>query len=148
MQFPVPQFTEVEDRIIGPLTLKQFGIIFGVGMIIFLVFTSSKNIPLTVLFGVVLGLPAIGIAFAKFNGRPVYNVLMQTARFVASEKALYFHKESAHLGESAKLKNEELNQGNAENAVQPGQTQDRLAAVQKILEQQAAEEKELVGRIK
>ena len=27
MQFPVPQFTDVEDKIIGPLTLKQFGII-------------------------------------------------------------------------------------------------------------------------
>ena len=28
MQFPVPQFTDVEDRIIGPLTINSFGIVF------------------------------------------------------------------------------------------------------------------------
>ncbi len=44
MQFPVPQFTEVEDKIIGPLTLKQFGIIFGVGVIIFLAMEMMSSI--------------------------------------------------------------------------------------------------------
>jgi hypothetical protein len=42
MQYPVPQFTDVEDRIIGPLTLKQFGIIFGAGVVIFLAIQRPK----------------------------------------------------------------------------------------------------------
>ena len=39
MQFPVPQFTDVEDKIIGPLTVKQFGILFGVGVVALLATT-------------------------------------------------------------------------------------------------------------
>ena len=42
MQFPVPQFTDVEDRIIGPLTIKQFGIVFGAGVVIFWVIPRPK----------------------------------------------------------------------------------------------------------
>jgi len=35
MQYQVPQFIEVEDRIIGPLTLKQFLYLAFAGAILF-----------------------------------------------------------------------------------------------------------------
>jgi hypothetical protein len=31
MRFQVPQFTDVEDKIVGPLTLKQFVYLAGAG---------------------------------------------------------------------------------------------------------------------
>jgi hypothetical protein len=40
MQFPVPQFTDVEDKIIGPLTVKQFFILLVSAAIIFFSSTS------------------------------------------------------------------------------------------------------------
>ena len=51
MQFPVPQFTDVEDRIIGALSFKQFGIVFVAALIIFAVYTISKSIFATVATG-------------------------------------------------------------------------------------------------
>ena len=32
MQYPIPQFVEIEDQIIGPLTLKQFFFLLGGGI--------------------------------------------------------------------------------------------------------------------
>ena len=38
MQFQVPQFIETEDKIVGPLTLKQFGYIGGAATVVGLLF--------------------------------------------------------------------------------------------------------------
>ena len=67
MQFPVPQFTDVEDKIIGPLTIKQFGILFGVGIIVFLGFSATKNLIVTVFVFLIVGVPGLGLAFANIN---------------------------------------------------------------------------------
>ena len=39
MRFQVPQFIEVEDKIFGPLTLKQFIYVFGGGGLCFVFYT-------------------------------------------------------------------------------------------------------------
>ena len=39
MQFKVPQFIDMEDKIVGPLTLKQFAYILGAGGFSFLLWT-------------------------------------------------------------------------------------------------------------
>ena len=75
MQFPVPQFTDVEDKIIGPLTLKQFGIIFAAGVVIFLGYSATKSILVLIFLFMLFGVPALGLAFANINGRPVYNTI-------------------------------------------------------------------------
>ena len=69
MQFQVPQFIEVEDKIFGPLTFKQFVYIGGgVGAcyIIWRVLPIYLAGPLIATIG---GLAA-GLAFFQFNGRP------------------------------------------------------------------------------
>ncbi len=68
MQFPVPQFTDVEDKIIGPLTIKQFGFVFAAGIVVVLVFTSTKSVLAAIVAFLLVGVPALGIAFAKING--------------------------------------------------------------------------------
>ena len=69
MQFQVPQFIEVEDKIFGPLTFKQF-IYIGGGLgacyILFRVLPLFLAAPLILAVG---GLAA-GLAFFQFNGRP------------------------------------------------------------------------------
>ena len=54
MQFSVPQFVEVEDKIIGPLTLKQFLVLLGGGFVVFVLYKFITNafffISLTLLF--------------------------------------------------------------------------------------------------
>jgi hypothetical protein len=69
MQFQVPQFIEVEDKIFGPLTFKQFVYVAGgagacyLFWKIFPVLISAPLIVITCAFAAVL-------AFFKFNGRP------------------------------------------------------------------------------
>lgn len=69
MRFEVPQFIEVEDKIFGPVTAKQFVFLSGgVGMAIVLFMTT--NFLIFVLFGLPLGGLAVLFAFYKINNRP------------------------------------------------------------------------------
>lgn len=152
MQFPVPQFTDVEDRIIGPLTIKQFGILFGAGTLVFLSYTiSGKNILVGLFFLVFVGLPAIGLAFVKINGRPLYNNLLYFLEFILSPKFLVFHKEADTLSSSVNLKEMKMQSELEDPNLKPKSketTQDRLKEVQGLLAKQAEEERELAGRIR
>ncbi|MDP3057388.1 MAG: PrgI family protein [bacterium] len=71
MQYPVPQFIDVEDTVVGPLTVKQT-VILGLGAMI--IFMSS--LIFVAFIAVLIALPtiiaAILFAFYKPNGRPLY----------------------------------------------------------------------------
>lgn len=70
-QITVPQFIENEDKILGPLTVRQFGILFVGGVLIFIVY---KIFDFTLfLFSAIIITASIGtLAFLKVNGRPVH----------------------------------------------------------------------------
>ncbi|OGF73404.1 hypothetical protein A2Z63_01970 [Candidatus Giovannonibacteria bacterium RIFCSPLOWO2_02_44_8] len=77
-QFQVPQFIEVEDKIFGPLTLKQFLYIVGGGGITFLLYAFLRSfLPLFIIF--TLAAPIItfffALAFYKINGQPFMKIL-------------------------------------------------------------------------
>ncbi len=148
MQFPVPQFTDVEDKIIGPLTIKQFGILFGAGILVFLPYSATKSVPVLVAFGILLGLPALVFAFGKLNGRPMYQAFGYFVRFLKSPKILVFHKEvvSASLAVQTKPEKVELAKQVAVEKLQTPKA--RLEEVQRLLKNKAREEEELLGRIK
>lgn len=151
MQYPVPQFTEVEDKIIGPLSLKQFGIIFGAGVIVFLGYSGSgKNPTVGIAFALLFGLPAIGLAFAEVNGRKLYNSFGYIFNFIISEKRLVFHKEISYSSVDLKLKNAELKSKNSDAVPKPESlesTENRLHQVEVLLKKQAEEEAEVAGKI-
>lgn len=74
MEYQVPQFIEVEDKIFGPLTLKQFIYIAGgAGLCAVLLLT------LPLFIAVVLAIPvaafAAALAFYKINGKPFIEIL-------------------------------------------------------------------------
>ncbi len=142
MQFPVPQFTEVEDKIFGPLTLKQFGIVFGAGVVIFLGYSATKSLAVLVVLFLLFGLPALGIAFAKPNGRPLYNSFGFMFRFYTSPKELIFHREARSAG--AMPKNQNPDQAPASVDANLGTTQDRLREVNQLLQKNAQEEKDIL----
>lgn len=74
LQFQVPQFIEVEDKIFGPLTLKQFLYVVGGGAIIFLLYTFLP-VFLVVLLGAPIAFFFGALAFYKVNGQPFIKVL-------------------------------------------------------------------------
>lgn len=71
MQFQVPQGIELEDKIIGPLTLIQFLYLLVGGIIDYLLFLSLKGSFLFWLFGLPIALIALALAFLKIQDQPL-----------------------------------------------------------------------------
>ena len=69
MQYQVPQFIEVESKIIGPLTLKQFFYLAGAFLLNFALFFFFQTWLWFIVVAITGGL-AVTFAFAKINGRP------------------------------------------------------------------------------
>jgi hypothetical protein len=144
MQFPVPQFTDVEDKIIGPLTVKQFGIIFAAGVLIFLPYSVTKSIVVLVIAIILVGLPALGLAFVKINGRPMYIMFTFVFKFITSPKVLVFHKQGVKTNE----KKEEAVETKKPVEAVTSTPQQRLKEVNKLLMDKAREEEDLLKRMK
>lgn len=75
MQFRVPQFIDLEDKVFGPFTLKQFGYIVGAGGISFLIWTFIPIKFIAVLFIIPIASLFIALAFVKFNNRSFGEIL-------------------------------------------------------------------------
>ena len=93
MQFQVPQFIEVEDKIFGPLTFKQFIYLVGGTGICFVLY-----IILPFFFAVLLIIPFAGfslaLAFYKINNRPFISVVESALNYTLKGK-LYVWKKVA-----------------------------------------------------
>jgi len=92
MQYSVPQFTDVEDKIIAGLSFKQFGILFGVGVLVFVFYSISKSVVAAIILLVFGGVPALAVAFGKINGRPIYRNFFSLLAYVGKPKIYVFHK--------------------------------------------------------
>jgi len=90
-QFVVPQFIDVEDKIIGPLTTRQFIILLVTGFLVFLQYKLS-DFTLFVLEGVLT--LAIGgtFAFMKVNGMPVHFFLINLLESLKRPKIRVWRK--------------------------------------------------------
>jgi len=74
-QFTVPQFIDVEDKIIGPITTRQFIIILAALLMDFVAFKLLTFIFFILFLLVVTGFAVI-LAFAKVNGQPFHYFLL------------------------------------------------------------------------
>ncbi len=91
MRFQVPQFIEVEDKIFGPLTIKQFIYLVGGAGLSFIAYTLIGNIFISVIFILpIMGL-SLALAFYKVNNKPLINVIEAAFNYFVSNK-LYIWK--------------------------------------------------------
>ncbi|MGH7175607.1 MAG: PrgI family protein [Minisyncoccia bacterium] len=101
MEYQVPQFIEVEDKVVGPLTIKQFIYLAG-GAGICAVFLFY----LPLVLGVILALPvaglAVALAFYKVNGKPFIDVMESAFGFYTGAKLFLWKHEDAQAKSSAK----------------------------------------------
>lgn len=94
MEYQVPQFIEVEDRIFGPLTLKQFIFIAGgIGLCVVLV------LYLPLILGIILALPVAAftaaLAFYKVNNKSFLEIVEAAFNYFLNNR-LYLWKKEAH----------------------------------------------------
>lgn len=101
MKFQVPQFIEVEDKIFGPLTIKQFVYLAGGGGLSIVIYLFSPSF----FIGALLIAPVVGfslaLAFLKVNNRNFIIVLENAFMYVINPK-LYIWKNEPKPPVSAK----------------------------------------------
>ena len=98
-QYQVPQFIETEDKIVGPLTLKQFLYLAIAALISFVLFFILKLffwLSITIL----LGIMAAALAFIKYNGQPLPKIIVNALQYIFKPK-MYLWKQSQGNGGSA-----------------------------------------------
>lgn len=93
MRFEVPQFIEIEDKIFGPLTWRQFiylggGVGAAVAMFVVLPFI------LFLIFGIPLAIVAIALAFFPVNSRP-FSFFLQAIYDYLRNKRLYLWRQNS-----------------------------------------------------
>ncbi len=93
MEYHVPQFIEVEDKIIGPLTLKQFIYLAGVAGLC-IVFFSYLGFTFALLLSLPIAGLGIALAFYKVNGKPFIDMLEAGFNYYISEKLLLWKQET------------------------------------------------------
>lgn len=98
MRFQVPQFIEVEDKIFGPLTIKQFIYLAGGGGLSFIIYTYL-NFYLAILVIIPVVILSVSLAFYKVNNRSFISVLESGFQYMLSAK-LYIWKKMAKKPEA------------------------------------------------
>lgn len=91
MRFQTPQFIEVEDKVIGPLTLKQFIYIAGSLGISFLLY---RLLPAVLAIPIIILIVALGgsLAFYKINGKPFVFTLESAVKYFLGNKLYIWQK--------------------------------------------------------
>lgn len=90
MQHKVPQFIEVEDKIFGPFTLRQFSYLaggFGLAIIVWRTFSNSSF----VLFYIAPIIAfSLALTFLKPNGKPFIVLFQNLVFFLIKPKKLFW----------------------------------------------------------
>lgn len=92
MQYQVPQFIEIEDKIFGPLTFKQFAYLAGGGAMCYIAYRFLPFI-IAVIFIVPVGGLSLALAFYKVNKRPFIDVMESAIHFALGSKLYLWKKE-------------------------------------------------------
>ena len=91
MKFKIPQFIEVEDKVIGPFSLKQFlylaiggGILFALWFIV--------GITVFIIVAMPIAVVALVFAFYRVNGRPFTAFLTSLFEYLTKPRLYVWRK--------------------------------------------------------
>jgi len=123
MQFKVPQFIEIEDKLFGPFTFSQFAYLVGGAGLIFVIY---KVLPLWI--GIFLIIPVailtVLLVFYKINNKPFAFYLQAGINYFISSK-LYIWRQRL-INPNSKDKEEEEVQTPHITSVLPMTSNDKL----------------------
>ena len=107
-QFLVPQFIEVEDKIFGPVTTRQFIILLVAGLMIFISYKIA-DFMLFIFLLIVIGALALVIAFVKINGQTFHYFLLNVIQTTKNPSRRIWRKDypKKELQKLLKLGNQE-----------------------------------------
>jgi len=95
MLYGVPQYIDVEDKLVGPLTARQLGWMIAMGVAIFLCKVMIAG-PIFWVIAVLVALVFLAMAFYRPYGQPLYVFLGHGISFIFSPK-IYLWKRTAEI---------------------------------------------------
>jgi len=131
-QITVPQFIENEDRILGPITVRQFVIILVATALIFVAYKTT-DLTAFIFAAVIIGGCAGVLAFFRVNGQPFHFFLLNTARTASRPTLRIWKKDVRRVLHSAKETKKEKEMTTPE-IEQPRVTGHRLADIALIVD--------------
>lgn len=100
-QYQVPQFIETEDKIIGPLNLRQFAYLMGLMGVLFILWFY-----ISLFFFILVAIPVVGIPgvllLGRYNGRPLIVMFIAWLNFVFGNTLYLWKKEKEEMRFGAK----------------------------------------------
>ena len=94
MRFEIPQYIEIEDKIFGPFTWRQFIYLIGGGLFAVALYLLSLPFIITI----IIGLPVVGLAaalaFYPINNRP-FSLFLESVITYFTKHHLYIWRRSA-----------------------------------------------------
>ncbi|MCI5108679.1 MAG: PrgI family protein [Candidatus Pacebacteria bacterium] len=103
MKFQVPQFIDFEDKIFGPLTLKQFIYVagsLGIGVVLF----SFLPRFLAIIFSVPVVIFGAALAFYRINNKPFIEMVEAFFRYSLNKKLYIWDKKEKQAKERKEKK--------------------------------------------
>lgn len=91
-QFVVPQFIDVEDKILGPITTRQFAILMIDGLVMFIVYKLLSLAFALIVDVILLGMGLV-LAFVRINGQPFHYFLLNFVQTLKRPKTRVWNKE-------------------------------------------------------
>jgi len=91
-QFVVPQFIDVEDKILGPITVRQFVILLVAGLLDALIYRFA-DFTLFLILGIIITISAVVLAFVKVNGQPFHYFLLNLIQTLKKPALRIWNKE-------------------------------------------------------
>lgn len=101
MRYQVPQFIEVEDKVIGPFTVRQFVYLVGGAGMSFIVY-SFLPFYLALILIAIIGPLSLALAFYKINNKPFIDFLESAFTFYTKQNLYIWKKEERKVEATAK----------------------------------------------
>lgn len=107
MRFQVPQFIEVENKIFGPLTLKQFIYLAGgAGISVVSWYFLPRFVSIIIIVPIIIF--SLALAFYKVNNRPFIFLLESMYYYLFSKKLYIWKKKPKKIEPSKEDKKREM----------------------------------------
>ena len=105
MQFKVPQFLDIEDKIFGPFTFKEFVYLAGGAGLCFVLY---KMLGLILGAIPILAVAALAIALARYrpNNKPFINMIEAGFGYITQSKLYIWKRRNAKIQERDEIKSE------------------------------------------
>lgn len=95
-QYKVPQNIDLEDKIVGPFTMKQFAYLMGGGLLVYSFYQIFLDYVNGTIYTVIASTPVVILAmcltFIKINDRPFEYFIINLFSYIFSKKYRIWHQ--------------------------------------------------------